>query len=95
MGRSTGLGAWLATLPAWQLEALLRARPDVLRAPVPGDLVALANRLSAPTHRDASGAMVVQRAAVRRAAAPPSATTQQWPSPVDVSALAARLSGAG
>jgi Helicase conserved C-terminal domain len=47
MSRSAGLSAWLATLRAADLEAILRARPDVLRHPVPADLGLLADRLSA------------------------------------------------
>jgi hypothetical protein len=47
MSRSAGLGAWLATLSAGELEAVLRARPDALRHPVPADLASLADRLSA------------------------------------------------
>src|SRR5688572_30822047 len=47
MSRSAGLDAWLATLSAGELEAVLRARPDALRHPVPADLASLADRLSA------------------------------------------------
>lgn len=47
MKGSAGLGAWLATLGTAELEELLRARPDVLRHPVPADLGMLAARLSA------------------------------------------------
>ena len=47
MTRSAGLGVWLATLSAGELEAVLRARPDALRHPVPADLGSLAERLSA------------------------------------------------
>ncbi len=47
MSRSAGLRVWLATLSAGELEAVLRARPDALRHPVPADLASLADRLSA------------------------------------------------
>ncbi|WP_345607314.1 helicase-associated domain-containing protein [Pseudonocardia adelaidensis] len=47
MRRSAGLDAWLATLSTVELEALLRARSDVLRHPAPTDLAMLADRLSA------------------------------------------------
>src|SRR5687768_8292929 len=47
MSRSAGLGAWLATRSTAALESILRARPDVLRHPVPTDLGMLADRLSA------------------------------------------------
>jgi hypothetical protein len=47
MNRSAGLGAWLATLSTAELEAILRARPDVLRHPAPTDLAMLADRLAA------------------------------------------------
>jgi Helicase conserved C-terminal domain len=47
MSRSAGLSAWLATLDAPDLEAILRARPDVLRHPVPADFGSLADRLAA------------------------------------------------
>jgi Helicase conserved C-terminal domain len=47
MSRSAGLGTWLATLDATELAAVLRARCDVLRHPVPADLGSLAERLAA------------------------------------------------
>jgi hypothetical protein len=47
MSRSAGLGTWLATRSTAELEAILRARPDVLRHPAPTDLAMLADRLSA------------------------------------------------
>lgn len=47
MSGSAGLSTWLATLGTSELEAILRARPDVLRHPVPTDLAMLADRLSA------------------------------------------------
>jgi hypothetical protein len=46
MAGSAGLAAWLATMDVTELEALLRARPDVLRHPLPADLAALADRLA-------------------------------------------------
>ncbi|OZM82146.1 helicase-associated domain-containing protein [Pseudonocardia sp. MH-G8] len=45
MGRSAGLGVWLATFTAGELAAVMRARPDVLRHPLPADLGSLAERL--------------------------------------------------
>jgi hypothetical protein len=47
MSRSAELGGWLATLATAELEAILRARSDVLRHPLPTDLGMLADRLSA------------------------------------------------
>ncbi|TWF77081.1 XPB/Ssl2-like helicase family protein [Pseudonocardia hierapolitana] len=47
MSGSAGLAAWLATLSTAELEAILRARPDVLRHPAPTDLAVLADRLAA------------------------------------------------
>ncbi|GAA0944082.1 helicase-associated domain-containing protein [Pseudonocardia zijingensis] len=47
MSRVAELATWLSTVGAPELEAILRARPDVLRHPVPTDLAMLAERLSA------------------------------------------------
>ncbi|MGQ0574319.1 MAG: helicase-associated domain-containing protein [Pseudonocardia sp.] len=44
--KSSGLGAWLATLDAEQLLAVLRARPDAALAPEPGNPGELAARLA-------------------------------------------------
>jgi hypothetical protein len=64
----------------------------VSERPVAEVLDALRSAGYAPVQQDATGATVVTRPQVRRAAAP---AEQQWPATrVDVGAIAARLSGA-
>jgi hypothetical protein len=63
--------------------------------PVEETLTALRAAGYAPLHQDASGAMVVERSAVRRAPVPPAADTHRTGATIDVATLAARLSEAG
>ena len=86
-----------AELAAQRGLAPLRLRPLadtvlVSDRPVAEVLEALRSAGYSPVEQDASGATVITRAPVRRAPTPPG---EQWPgAPVDVAALAARLTGA-
>jgi hypothetical protein len=87
------LGAELAAhraLAPLQLH-LLADTVLVSERPAEEVLDALRSAGYAPTQQDATGATVVTRPRVRRAATPPE---PQWPARTDVAALAARLSGA-
>lgn len=68
MSGGVGLGAWLATLGAPQLRALLLARPDVARPPQPRTIPELAGRLSAQ-HSLLDAAAQVSRPALQVAEA--------------------------